>query len=78
MSKLVGLTAKRCLPCEGGKIPALTESEAFKLRNQARPRQLQLLQKRRGMLHQTASDGGMLPRDRHVQLVIVSPPPQAI
>ncbi|KAK9832005.1 hypothetical protein WJX81_007888 [Elliptochloris bilobata] len=34
MAKLVGLSAKRCVPCEGGKAAALSEPDANRLRNQ--------------------------------------------
>ena len=37
LGKLVGLTAKRCVPCEGGKVEKLSEADANRLRNQVRP-----------------------------------------
>ena len=36
MAKLVGLSAKRCVPCEEGKAQALSEPDANRLRNQVR------------------------------------------
>ena len=36
MAKLVGLSAKRCVPCEEGEAQALPEPDANRLRNQVR------------------------------------------
>ncbi|GMH41706.1 hypothetical protein BSKO_09616 [Bryopsis sp. KO-2023] len=34
ISKFIGLTSRKCKPCEGGNVPVLEESEIDRLRNQ--------------------------------------------
>lgn len=37
MGELIGLRNRKCVPCEGGNVQKLEESEANRLRQQARP-----------------------------------------
>lgn len=37
MENFVGLKAKHCAPCEGGKVPKLSDVDVERLRNQAQP-----------------------------------------